>query len=80
MTTEQLEALADRRRSTAAAAEVAHRELLDAVVGELEVDADVEVKALAERAGISRQTIYNELSRRQQTRDSLSRNGGPVEP
>lgn len=78
--TGRLETLAERRRITAEEAERAHRELMDAVVGELEQAGKVNVRALAAQAGIARATVYNELARRQQTRDTLSGNGHPPPP
>lgn len=76
--TSALETLAERRREAVEEAERAHRALLDAVVAELDQGTNVNVRKLAVTAGIARATVYNELGRRQQTRDALSGNGHPA--
>jgi hypothetical protein len=75
MTPDRIDELADRRDAAAAEAETAHRELVDAVVGRGNRDPDVNHTANAKRARISRQTLYNELGKRQEAADTLSSNG-----
>lgn len=78
----RLAAAGTRRAKTADDADRAHRAALDAVLAELDAAIDrgerPNVKRAAELAGVSRQTVYNELARRQERRDQLSPNGAPA--
>lgn len=58
----RLDRLADERRQTLAAAEAAHAAVLAEVRAILEAGGDlVNVAELAERAGLSRATVYNRV-------------------
>lgn len=76
MTASELEQLARRRAARAAALERVHNELVARLERAIGAGEDVNVKRLAELADVSRATIYNTLSRRQEARDRLT-NGGP---
>lgn len=72
-----LEALATLHRRARNKADRLYAELLDRVVEEAQAEG-ANVRAIADRAGIARGTIYNELGRRQERRDELSGNGAPA--
>jgi hypothetical protein len=77
LTADRIGTLAARRDRAVEEAAKAHRELLDAVLAAVDGDEEANVTDLAKRAKIARQTIYNELARRQDRRDQLSNGGGP---
>lgn len=70
MNTARLERLGRERTQAKARYEAAHRDTLEAILKELAGDAS-NAAAAARLTGIARATIYNELARRQQTRDDL---------
>lgn len=60
-----LERLAARRQRADAKATQAYRDLLDAALEEVALDG-ANVRAIARRAGLNHNTLYNELERRRQ--------------
>lgn len=60
-----LERLAATRRRADAKAAQAYRDLLDAALEELAEDG-ANLRAIARRAGLNHNTLYNELERRRQ--------------
>lgn len=79
MNLERLKRLGAAREEAKAAFDAAHQATLDAVLEELADDTG-NASAAAKAAGIARATVYNELARRQTTRDELEGAGGPPPP
>lgn len=79
MNVARLERLGERRSATRGIADRVHRDTLDAILEELSGDASNAAQA-ARLTGVARATIYNELARRQQTRDELEPAGAPATP
>lgn len=81
MNLQRIDQAGERRLHALKAFERAHRDALDVVVEEVSKATNgANITAAADLLGVSRQTIYNELGRRQEVADALGSNGAPPPP